>query len=218
MPLHDAQALILVKSRFAGRGQGGRATSQTDPAMNQVSAATYVGPDYPRWTETLTDGSRVLIRTICSLDAELERQFIEGLSIKARHNRFLGVIAHPSDEFLEKLTDIDYINDVALVAVTQGPGPEQIVGVSRYAADRARDHCESAVVVADAWQGKGLGTALMTRLIEVARKRGLRTMESTDLADNTEMRELARYLGFDARTDPDDPHMVTYTLSLQEGA
>lgn len=190
---------------------------ETDSVMNDATARTYVGPDYPRWLETLTDGTRVLVRTICSLDAELERRFIEGLSNKSRHNRFLGVVAHPSDDFIEKLTDIDYVNDVALVAVTRGEGPEQIVGVSRYAADRARDRCESAVVVADAWQGKGLGTVLMKRLIEIARQRGLRVMESTDLADNVEMRELARYLGFTAKNDADDPHLVTYTLALQEG-
>ena len=43
----------------------------------------------------------------------------------------------------------------------------------------------------------------------------MRAMESTDLADNVKMRELARYLGFTAKNDAGDPHMVTYTPLLQ---
>jgi len=70
------------------------------------------------------------------------------------------------------------------------------------------------VVVADAWQGKGLGTALMKCLIAVASERGLLSMQSFDLAENWEMRELAAALGFYSRPDPDDPHQVIYTLPL----
>lgn len=183
--------------------------------MNKPPAShAYVGPDYPRWTETLADGSMILVRTISRLDAEREREFIEGLSAKARHNRFLGGLARPSDDFIERLTDIDYVNDVALVAVTQEQGKERIVGISRYATDRGKECCECAVVVADAWQDKGIGTVLMRRLIDVAKRRGLKVMESTDLAANTEMRELARFLGFTASSDPDDCRLVNYTLNL----
>lgn len=183
-----------------------------------IAAQVHIGPDYPCWTEPLANGARVQIRPICELDAAAERAFIEGLSTKSMHNRFLGLVAHPTDEFVEQLTDIDYLNDVALVAVTEDTGSERIVGVSRYATDSAQERCECAVVVADDWQNKGLGTALMKHLIDIARLRGLRVMESVDLAENVEMRELARYLGFESRPDPDDPHQVIYTLSLTGAA
>jgi GNAT superfamily N-acetyltransferase len=174
----------------------------------------YVGPDYPRWTQTLSDGSEVVIRPIRRGDAAAERAFIAGLSPEAMHNRFLGQIAHPDDAFIEQLTDIDYVNDVALVAVVEEDGADKIIGVSRYAKDPEGAHCESAVVVADAWQHRGLGTALMKRLILIAQERGLRTMESIDLAGNIDMRDLARELGFHVRQDPDDAEQVIYTLDL----
>lgn len=173
----------------------------------------YVGPDYPLWTHVLTGGREVLIRPIRRQDAAAERAFIERLSSRSMHNRFLAHITRPDDEFIERLTDIDYVNDVALAAVAREDGGEKIVGVCRYSL--MPDHrCESAVVVADAWQHLGLGTALMKHLIFIAQERGLRTMESRDLAGNFEMRQLASDLGFDARTDPEDAQQVVYSLDL----
>lgn len=69
-------------------------------------------------------------------------------------------------------------------------------------------------MVADAWQHKGLGTILMRRLIEIATRRGLTLMQSTDLAENTEMRQLARDLGFECERDPDDAQQVVYSMRL----
>lgn len=180
------------------------------------SASAYVGPDYPCWKERLQDGSEVLIRPIRRQDAAAERCFLQSLSPESKRFRFLGEFNSPSDAFVEKLTDIDYVNDVALVAVTGEGKNECIVGVSRYAVDSTRDNCECAVVVADAWHGKGLGTSLMRHLIRIAQDRGLRRMVSMDLADNVEMKELASYLGFRCHPDPDDSHQVIYSLILDD--
>lgn len=181
-----------------------------------LSPSTYVGPDYPRWQQPLSDGGSVLIRTLGKQDAAAERAFIEALSPQSRRSRFLGQVAHPDDAMIERLTDIDYVNDVALAAVVpddRGTG-EKIVGVSRYAVDATRERCECAVVVADAWQRRGLGTALMKKLIFLAQERGLLVMESFDLAANHEMHALAKAFGFRVRPDPADPRQVVYTLQL----
>ncbi len=181
---------------------------------DNVSHAAYLGPDYPHWGSTLADGTKVLIRPIGPQDAAAERAFIESLSPESRRNRFLGQVSHPSDEFIHQLTDIDYINDVALAAIAPEGAGYRIVGVSRYAVDTSRKACECAVVVADAWQGKGLGTALMECLKTLAAERGLHSMRSVDLAENWEMRDLASALGFHSCPDPDDPHQVIHTISL----
>ena len=179
-----------------------------------TSGPAYVGPDYPRWSQTLADGRHVLIRPLSRRDAAAERSFIEALSDQSRRYRFLGQVPHPSDEFIEQLTDIDYANDVALAAVVKDGAAEKIVGVSRYATDGGSERAECAVVVADEWQNKGLGTALMQHLIGIAQERGLLLLESTDMSENSEMRELARDLGFKSRSDPDDAHQVIYALTL----
>lgn len=181
---------------------------------DKPSRAAYLGPDYPHWNTTLSDGSEVLIRPIGPQDAAAEKAFIEALSPESRRNRFLGQIGHPSDEFIRQLTDIDYINDVALVATAPDGAGYRIVGVSRYAVDSSRKGCECAVAVADSWHGKGLGTALMECLKTLATERGLLSMKSIDLAENWEMRDLASALGFHSSPDPADPHQVIHTISL----
>jgi GNAT superfamily N-acetyltransferase len=172
------------------------------------------GPEYPRWSETLRDQSHVLIRPITPQDKEAERAFIEGLSAQARRYRFLGAVRSPSEALIEQFTNIDYIHEVAFVAVTPDDGRQQIVGVSRYSTDESGLNCECAVTVSDEWQNKGLGTLLMQHLIEVARARGIRTMNSIDSAENVQMRDLAAHLGFHTRVDPDDAAQVIHELEL----
>lgn len=172
------------------------------------------GPEYPRWSETLHDQSHVLIRPITPQDKEAERAFIEGLSAEARRYRFLGAVRSPSEALIEQFTNIDYVHEVAFVAVTPDDGRQRIVGVSRYSTDQAGLNCECAVTVSDEWQNKGLGTLLMRHLIEVARARGIHKMTSVDSAENVQMLDLANHLGFHTRVDPDDATQVIHELEL----
>lgn len=171
-------------------------------------------PEFPRWSETLRDRSQVVIRPIKPQDKEADREFIQGLSAQARRFRFLGQMRSPSEALVERLTAIDYDNEFAFVAVTPVDGHEKIVGVSRYSADESGLNCECAVTVSDEWQNKGLGTLLMKHLIEVARRRGIHSMISIDSAQNMQMNDLARFLGFQARVDPDDASQVIHELTL----
>lgn len=170
--------------------------------------------EYPRWSETLRDGSHVLIRPITLLDRDAERRFIEELSPEARRFRFLGEIARPSDSTIERLTDIDPASEAAFAAVVREDARERFVGVSRYSADAGGQRCECAVTVTDAWQERGLGTLLMRHLIEVARARGMRAMYSVDSAENVAMADLAHFLGFRTSADPGDRGQVVHELML----
>lgn len=184
------------------------------PQMNTTSSSTPIDPETLRWSETLRDRSHVLIRPINKQDKAAERDFIDGLSAEAKRYRFLGQMGSPSDRMLDRFTDIDYVHDMAFVAVVQDDARERVVGVSRYSTDPAGKRCECAVTVSDAWQDKGLGTTLMRHLIEVARMQGVHTMYSIDLAENLAMKDLARFLGFQSRPDPDDAHQVIHELAL----
>jgi len=184
--------------------------------MNSIEPvlAWNLGPRYPHWSELLRDQTRVAIRPITKDDAALERAFIEALSPQARRFRFLGQMSHPSQDMVRKLTDIDYDHDVAFVAIAPDAVPEKFVGISRYSTSRDGTSCECAVAVLDDWQDRGLGTALMRHLIEVARSRGICYIYSIDAAENAEMAELARYLGFNRTTDQEDETQVIHSLWL----
>jgi acetyltransferase len=180
----------------------------------QTLERTTEGTFLPYTAATLADGRQVMIRPMNPSDAEAERAFITALSPRARRYRFQEQISEPSPEMVARLVAVDHVNDEAFVAL-DGEGPDAaIVGVSRYAVGTDPDACEIAVTVLDAWQGQGLGTALLARLIEAARARGLTRMVSLDFAENQEMTHLAHHFGFDTRPDPDDRTQVVHTLTL----
>ena len=183
------------------------------PAIEALSP-WQMGPDYPRWNETLRDGSHVLIRPVRKQDAASERAFIQALSPQAHRYRFLGQVSHPSDELIERLTDIDYKHEIAFAAVVHDDSWDKLVAVGRYSANAGETSCECAVTVLDDWQGKGLGTIMLTRLIEVARSRGIKRMWSVDSSDNAAMADLARYMGFQCKQDPENSSQVIYSLWL----
>ncbi|MGH8029781.1 MAG: GNAT family N-acetyltransferase [Arenimonas sp.] len=174
-----------------------------------------LGRDYPRWTETLRDQTRVVIRPLARTDDARERAFIESLSAQSLRFRFLGQVRHPSIELIRQLTDIDYDHDIAFAAVVPDDADEKILGVARYNASPDGSSCECAVTVRDDWHRRGLGTVLMRHLIEVAKARGILFMVSIDSAENTEMADLARFLGFTRHVDAEDASQVVHRLLLQ---
>jgi GNAT superfamily N-acetyltransferase len=187
-----------------GRVSGSRALVEAAPSR-----------DAPSWTETLSDGTHVIIRPIHKEDAALERAFIKRLSPESRRLRFLGQMNEASDEFVRALTDIDYKRDMAFVALVHRDGEKREIGVARYGTSADGTTCECAVAVADEWRNRGLGVLLMRHLIDVARSRGVRSMFSIDEADNAAMSDLARFLGFRRRRDPNDATLVVHTLGLR---
>lgn len=166
------------------------------------------------WIESLRDGTRVLIRPLRPEDREFEAEFIKRLSPQSRRFRFLGDFKEPSKSLLDGLMKIDYVHEMAFVALVHDDGHLREIGVSRYAASGDGKQCECAVTVADDWRKRGLGVLLMHHLIEVARKNGMVKMFTMDDPANEAMRELAGYLGFRHEAEPDDPKLVRYTLDL----
>jgi GNAT superfamily N-acetyltransferase len=103
---------------------------------------------------------------------------------------------------------------MAFVALVHENGALREIGISRYSATSDGKRCECAVTVADEWQGRGLGVLLMRHLVDIARRNGFKQMFSVDAADNQAMRDLASYLGFSRRLDPEDSALVIHSLDL----
>ena len=178
--------------------------------MNPITASNNTERD-----EVLNDGTHVLVRAIHPDDLELERRFIEALSPKSRRFRFLETMRVPSAALLKQMTVIDPLTDAAYVALLRTGAQATEIGVARFSAQADGQDCEFAVTVSDEWQNKGLGTLLMHRLIEVAKARGIKTMHSSDAADNTRMRQFADHLHFEHRRDPDDSTLILYSIDVR---
>jgi acetyltransferase len=162
------------------------------------------------------DGTEVMIRPIRPEDAEIERNFVRNLSPETKYLRFMNTLRELTEVMTARLTQIDYDREMAFIATVQHSGAELEVGVSRYATNPDGESCEFAVVVADAWAGKGLARRLMLALIDTARSRGLRYMNGTFLASNARMLKFVTKLGFVLSSDPDDNTIKLGVLKLRE--
>jgi acetyltransferase len=140
----------------------------------------------------LRDGRRVRLRPIRPEDAERERRFFDSLSQRSRYQRFMQYLRELPPAMLARFTQIDYDRELALVAVHLG----EFIAVGRYVPNPDGRSAEFALVVGDAWQGKGLGRLVLERLVAAARDAGYEALYGHILEANRDMLELARHLGF----------------------
>jgi acetyltransferase len=157
---------------------------------------------------TLPDGTAITIRPIRAEDAAIEAEFVRGLSEESRYFRFMDSVRELSADMLARFTRIDYDRHMALIATTAAGGREIQIAVARYVVGPADTECEFAIVVADAWQRRGVGGLLMRELMAAARLKGLTRMYGEVLAGNRKMLEFITRLGFDATHDPQDPRLM----------
>ncbi len=142
---------------------------------------------------SLRDGTRVTTRAIRPDDAPRLQAFHAQLSPQSVYLRWLS--AHPvlTDEEAADLSQVDYHNRMAFVATlpesAAGASTEAIIGVARYAAapGEGPGAAEAAVVVADAFQQRGLGTLLLGRLLAYAHRQGIVTWVAEINAENVRM-------------------------------
>ena len=153
----------------------------------------------------LADGTNIKIRPIRPEDASIEQSFVRDLSSKSRYFRFMQGLNELTQQMLVRFTQLDYNRELALIAVLELAGEETELGVARYVMNPDGESCEFALVVADKWQHKGLGSHLMSALIEAARQNGFKMMNGEILANNHNMLKLTENLGFSLHTSSDDP-------------
>jgi acetyltransferase len=154
------------------------------------------------------------IRPIRPSDLELERRFVYGLSARSRYLRLLsGRPLMPGE--LERWTNVDPCCEIALIAVVPREGVDEEIGVARCAVeDREQGRWDFAVVVADEWQRRGVGEALLRRLLQAAAAAGVATMSGLALSENHGMVTLARKLGFSVHLEDGDATLTRLELPL----
>ena len=162
----------------------------------------------------LSDGTDVIIRPIRPEDAELAQEFVRRLSPESKFFRFMNSLQEMSQDLLVRLTQLDYDRELALIATLEREGQEIELGVARYFTNPDGRTAEFALVVADEWQRRGLGSRLMISLIDAAREKGFRALQGEVLASNAKMLALMKRLQFASRINADDPTRVTVVKEL----
>jgi acetyltransferase len=141
------------------------------------------------------------------------RDFYKTLSEQSVYQRYLHMVQRSqlvAHEALSHLCFVDFDQVIALVVEGRDPGNEGpvILGVGRLSRMGKSREAEFDVLVHDVYQRRGLGTALLCRLIEVGRAEGLRRISATMLCDNHGMQRTCRKLGFQLKYVPEDQAMV----------
>jgi GNAT superfamily N-acetyltransferase len=140
----------------------------------------------------LADGTQVRIRGIRPDDAQRLVEFHEGLSPESIILRYFGPHPRLSPAEVTRFTTVDGVDRFAVVAVHD----DRIVGVARYERAPGTDRAEVAFLVADALQGKRLGTMLFEHIAAGARRNGIRFLVADTLAENARMLGVFRDSGF----------------------
>ncbi len=161
----------------------------------------------------LKDGTLVTLRPIRPEDEPRLVDFHGTLSDRSVYHRYfvpMKLTERIAHERLARVCFTDYDRDIPLVAeLRPDPGaPARIIGIGRVGKEHPGDSGEFAVIISDAWQGRGLGRKLLERLIQVARDEGLTRLTGTILRENREMQAVCRKVGFTFHHSPGDTECV----------
>jgi len=154
-----------------------------------------IGAEKDRFPEATTteEGIPIIVRPIRPADKPRVAKLINSLSAQSIYLRFFSPIRSFSDEMIYRLTHIDCRNEIVLVALDPS---QNMLGKAVICITEDGTRGEFAVLVADQWQGKGIGAALLKRCLMLARERGVETVWGRVLSENTKMLALGKKLGF----------------------
>lgn len=178
-------------------------------------------PGYPHQFTSeihLKDGTRVTVRPIRPDDAPRLQVTFSRLSSESVYLRFLETLKELTIERARELATVDYSARMALVAEFQEAGDTHVIGVARYAAigPQRPGAAECAITVIDAFQGRGLATALIQRLVEYARSQGLKSFIGNIHHTNAPILRFIKKGGLQAHRVMTEPGMWEITIDIDE--
>jgi acetyltransferase len=204
--LADQDGVIALDARI-------RVARATTPPEGRLAIRPY--PKELEDEVRLADGRRLMLRPIHPEDEPMLIAAFHKLSPENVRLRFFAPVKELTHETAAALTQIDYDRQMALVlADPSRPGIAELYAVARFSADPDNDKAEFALTVRDDMTGMGLGTLLLRRLIDYARRRGVREIFGHVLRENLRMLALCRFLGFDESGAPGDPALKLVRLRL----
>lgn len=146
-----------------------------------------------------------MLRPVRKEDARYADDFFQWLSEETKYMRFMYPVKALTPEILAGVLTQDGLRRVALVAEPVAPDsgdPTPAVAIGRYTPTDDPEACEVAITVGDSWQGRGVGRALLARLILLATRGGYQVMCATALTTNNKMIALARAFDFEIHSQP----------------
>ncbi len=201
--IHILDARILIDKDRAVREHG-------------LHAHLVISP-YPKRYETrwkMRNGEEVILRAIKPEDEPLWLDMFRAFSEESIRYRFFQMIKDTPHEVRVRYCNIDYDREIAIVPELTRDGKRRILGVGRLILGPDGKSGEFAIIVADEFQGNGLGTKMADHVLEIAYDLGVERVYSVLLADNDRAISLMKRMGFSLSYAADNT--VEATLDLRE--
>jgi len=176
---------------------------------------------YPKELEhysTLRDGTEIFFRPVKPTDEPALSEMMYSLSEESVKTRYMTrTVAFPHSH-IQRLTNIDYKKDVAIVGVVPGISGEEVVAIAQYFLDPHTQAAEVAFLVQDEWQQKGMGTFLLEYVTQIAKNRGVKRFFAKVLPGNKSMLAVFHNSGYKVNTEFDgDAYSIMYDLVKEGG-
>ena len=195
--LADSEGVIALDARIR--------IDAAEAGKPNGSARLAIRP-YPKMLEqtfTLADGQKIFLRPLRPDDAPGLRAGFKTLDPDDVRMRFFAQMREMTPLMAARLTQLDYNREMALAAFPADGPDRRGFGVVRLVADPDNQSAEFAITIRSDAKGRGLGRALMERIMDFAVKRGISEIWGDVLADNARMLALCDELGFE-RARPED--------------
>jgi acetyltransferase len=189
-------------------------SAATNPRRYSHLAIRPYPTEYVRHT-TLRDHTKVLLRPIQPEDEPLWHELLRNCSARSIWLRFRYLFKETTHEMATRFCFVDYDRTMAIVAEVEADGKRQLVGVGRLVADPDHRDAEYAVLVTDAWQGRGLGSLITDYCFEICSTWGINRVYAETTADNQPMQSILCRHQF--RIQRASGHELLYVASLGNG-
>jgi acetyltransferase len=197
-----ARGVVAASARITLRPRG----AQRPPLLISPYPSELIGHHTAR-------GQNFLLRPIRPEDADAHAAMLGRFTVEDLRYRFFSAIRNMPAEQINRLTDIDYAREMAIIAVRESTG--ETAGTARLVrSDTDGTQAEFAVAVEPAAKGLGLGTALMRAVLDWGRAQGVVDVSGQILADNAPMLAFAKHLGFTIAHIPGEADLVEARLTL----
>ena len=195
--LASPERLLALDARVVIHGKG-----MTEARLPKPAIRPYPSQYVANWKTK--GGTQITVRPIRPEDEPMLVKFHTTLSEESVYYRYFSQLKLDQRIAHERLTRMcfnDYNREIALVAEakTTTEGESQILGVGRLSKAHGLNEAEFSLIVSDKFQGQGLGTELLKRLVQIGRDEKLERITATILAENHAMHHVSKKVGFKLR-------------------
>jgi len=174
--------------------------------QDQIEMPVYT-PVYPEELEewiTLKDGREVFMRPLRLTDEAGLRDMFYRLSPESIHYRFFQIIKSMPHERLQESLRVDYEADMALIVLEHAKPDAQVLAVAHYSRNPRTNFADAAFLVQDGWQGLGIGTILVQRMMDHAKEHGIAGITADVLIQNKGMTSVFHKCGYQVHSELSD--------------